>query len=235
MEEKIFNLIDKLGSDERNILKDALSRQIEKFFDNQNNLTIVNDEQEKSFNLLASSLRKLARNPESTPNNGIAYYGKPAWLSTNLLSDLINEGELRRNEPLEQIDHFLGCGGNIADKLASSDELLNFVTNILGPVKSTGIASYIYYDRVGLGIRPHVDTDVFSINLMLMLKHEPPTNNFPSATVVFPPFQTPESYRLKIGEVMIMYGSSVIHTRTPIHENEVVHLLTIGFNPIREN
>lgn len=232
MEPKVLEFIETLSKDERSILKNAFCQQIEYYFDDRNNLRQINEEESEKFNYLATVLKKLGPF-EKIPENGIAYYGRPAWVTPDLLNNLIGEAEERRFEPLEKIDHFLGCGGYHADILADSDELKTFVEKVIGhKVKSTGIASYLYYDRPGSGIKPHVDTDVFSINLILMLKHQHDKDKEASATGIFPANSPPEYYRLDIGEVMIMFGSSVIHTRTVIQENEIVHLLTIGFNPL---
>ena len=94
------------------------------------------------------------------------------------------------------------------------------------------IASYLFYSFAGGGIKPHVDTEVFSVNLMLMLKHVTPEGQEPSRTVYFPADRAPISYSLQVGEVMLSHGSSIIHARSIVKENEDVALLTIGFNRI---
>jgi hypothetical protein len=175
-------------------------------------------------------LRKISPDYQTIPINGLVYKGKPSWVTNELLQELQNEAFARREKPLDRIDHFLGCGGKCADNLAISTEIISFVSKYSGSVKPTGIASYLYYDKPGLGIRPHVDTDVFSINLMLMLKHEYNPDSDSSATLVFPSNGNTESYRLGVGEVMIMFGGAVIHSRSIIGSGENVHLLTIGFN-----
>ncbi|MCH5716676.1 hypothetical protein [Niabella hibiscisoli] len=231
MELPFFNFIDTLDDDERSILKTALSQKIDRYFDSNNHLQINSEDERNQFDQLAMSLKRLSVHSNIIPADGILYQGFPAWLNEELLQKVITEGEGRRLEPLEQIDHFLGCGGLIADELSVSAELLMFIQNLVPVVVSpTGIASYIYYDQEGAGIRPHVDTDVFSLNLILMLKHEVSSSYMPSATIVFPAFMEPQSFRLKVGEVLIMYGGNVIHTRSRIAPGEIVHLLTIGFN-----
>jgi len=50
--------------------------------------------------------------------------------------------------------------------------------------------------------------------------------------LVFPAYREPEIYRLQVGEVMVMHGSSVIHTRTRVQLGETVHLLTLGFSRV---
>jgi len=230
MNNTFSTLISKLTKEEKSILKNNLASQIESFFDDGNNLKLGDSIIEGKFNLLAETLRILTPNNERMSSNGIAFRGFPKWVTTELLENLQNEAVDRRNKPLDRFDHFLGCGGKEADLLSISKEVEQFVSNYVGKVESTGIASYLYYDRVGDGIRPHIDTEVFSINLILMLKHKfDPKLNKKSATVVFPAYQPAEKYYLDVGEVLIMFGSSVIHTRTIINADEEVHLLTIGY------
>lgn len=224
-------LIPNLTADEKMLLKTQLSSHIDDFFDNENQLKNNDTTFLMQFHSLAKVLKLLSENGSTIPDNGIVYYGQPDWLTAELLEQLQKEALKRRFEPLDRIDHFLGCGGQVADRLSTSTELTTFVSTYAGEVIPTGIASYLYYDATGLGIRPHVDTEIFSINLMLMLKHDSDKDKLRSSTIVFPANKPQEEYQLKIGEVMIMYGSSVIHTRSLIQENEIVHLLTIGFNP----
>ena len=186
------------------------------------------------FTYLANTIRQLSPDHALMPENGIVFKGNPNWANHQLLLTLNKEAEQRRDKPLDRTDHFLGCGGIQADKLANSTSLVNFVSQHAGKVRATGIASYLYYDKPGLGIRPHVDTDVFSVNLMLMLKHRPSQNGLKSSTLVFPPNGKMENHSLDIGGVMIMFGGAVIHARSIIGPQEKVHLLTIGFNREKE-
>lgn len=231
---KIDKLISSLSREERKVLKSKLSSKIPEFFDERNLLQIDNDKKLSEFYYLADVLHRLSPYNKEIPENGIAYKGFAKWLTPELLEALQVEANNRRNQPLDRVDHFLGCGGKIADKLSTSDEVITFIEKYTGTIKPTGIASYLYYDEKGLGIKPHVDTDVFSINLMIMLKHDIDENYTPSATMVFPRNGNQESYRLNVGEIMIMYGGNVVHSRSIINDTEVVHLLTIGFNKIFE-
>lgn len=220
-----------LTIDERRVLKGKLSKTIPLYFDNNNNLSFSEKFSEKNFNHLAATLRAISPNCRSIPRNGVIFRGFPDWLKGNTLLNLQRESETRRLEPLDRIDHYLGCGGRYADQLSVDESLIKFVEQkVREKIKATGVASYLYYDKPGLGIKPHVDTDVFSINMMLMLKHDCKDNESRSATLIFPESSATESHRLDIGEVMLMYGGAVIHSRSIIIEDENVCLLTIGFN-----
>ncbi len=52
----------------------------------------------------------------------------------------------------------------------------------VGEAFPTSKANYLYYDEVGLGIEPHLDNEEFSLNAILMLRHEYEEN--PSALVL---------------------------------------------------
>jgi len=227
--------IDSLSSDERRVFKSVLSSQIPRFFDDKNRLTLSDNEATREFRILSEALRYLSPQSKQIPFNGVAYFGRPSWVTDDLLGRLQEEAQKRRMQPLDRTDHFLGCGGALADQTSTSTTLCDFVAQHVGPCQPTGIASYIYYDKPGLGIRPHVDTDVFSVNVMLMLKHQHSDLGEQSATVIFPSDGCTQYYRLAIGEVMVMYGSSVIHARTLLAEAEQVHLLTFGFNACPKN
>lgn len=231
---KFSDFLKTLSADEKSLLKSRISGQIPHFFNDQNQLAFSKTYTQAKFDQMAIALYNIAHSHRTIPYNGIAYRGKPEWVTDELLNNLQQEAIKRRHEPLDRVDHFLGCGGKFADELSTHPDVLSFVSAHAGAVEPTGIASYLYYDSPGLGIRPHVDTDVFSINLMLMLKHQPPANQIPSATLVFPAGEEMESYRLEVGEVMLMYGGSVVHARSIIGEEENIHLLTIGFNAKRE-
>ncbi|HEX8614127.1 MAG TPA: hypothetical protein VF800_22855 [Telluria sp.] len=228
----IANFISSLSVDERREMKQRLSDRIAEFFDDSNSLRGADSAMKKRFDMLAETLRNLTPNAQTIPVNGIAYRGRPDWLTPDLLGKLQQEAEHRQELPLDRIDHYLGCGGRHADVLSVSPEILAFVGAQVGSVAPTGIASYMYYDRAGLGIRPHVDTEVFSVNMMLMLRHDHAPDVERSATVVFPAYCSAEFYRLEVGEVMLMHGSSVIHTRSLVQPGERIHLLTLGFNRI---
>jgi len=229
--ERFRQFAGSLTPDERLVLKEQLSAGIVQHFDDDNSLK-ADSLAEDGFPRLAHMLRACTERSDRMPLNGIAYRGFPQWLTDPLLRGLQAEAEKRRHEPLDRTDHFLGCGGELADELANDEALVSFVEKCVGRIAPTGIASYLFYDRAGLGIRPHVDTEVFSLNLMIMLRHDVPASLTPSATRIFPAEGPSEEHRLAVGEAMLMYGNSVVHTRSPIAEGEVVHLLTIGFSTI---
>ena len=229
----ISRFISRLTADERDVMREQLSSRIAGFFDAKNELALTKEKTGRQFDELARLLRYFGPKGGDVPANGIGFRGFASWLTPELLQRLRAEADVRRSEPLDRIDHFLGCGGRIADELTVAPSVTEFIEEHIGPVIPTGVASYLFYEKKGLGIRPHVDTNIFSVNLMIMLRHDV-SETERSATVVFPSASSAEQHRLEVGEVMILYGSSVVHTRSLLAEGETVHLLTIGYRVVNE-
>lgn len=232
---KIRTLVDTLNSDEKQIYKSLVAGEIPECFDNNHRLRARSDNDQTKFTKISHLIRWLTPFHESIPCGGVSFLGTPPWLDNDLLCLLQNEAESRLEAKMDRGDHYLGCGGSIADALSSSQQIINFVSEHVGTVKPTGIASYLFYSLPGSGIKPHVDSEVFSVNLMLMLKHVPPAyTKDTSSTVVFPAGMDAVDYKIPVGYVMLMHGSSIVHSRTPLHAGEEIHLLTIGFNRVED-
>ncbi len=165
--------------------------------------------------------------------NGIAYRGRPPLMSHELLESLRTEARAVRPTARRFDEHFLGCGAPIANRLAVSEELSAFVRSHAGEVKPTGVASFLFYDEEGQGIDPHIDTDIFSLNVLLMLSHDHRPGPA-SALVVFPPRGQPERIDLAPGEMVIMFAGSITHGRERMRRGEAVSILTFGFHPLGE-
>lgn len=187
-----------------------------------------------NFRLILSCLSRLQSHSYRIPPDGIAFVGRPPCVSDQLLSDLIAESQIRRKDAIREGSYVLGCGGPIVDTFSASSPLLDFVTNYAGPVNATSIASYLYYEQPGQGLDPHVDTDIFSVNLILMLRHDRSLGEG-SHLVIYPPEGGPKRFLLKPGEGLLLFADSTVHAREPLSEGEVVNLLTIGFQPITPN
>jgi hypothetical protein len=156
--------------------------------------------------------------------------GRPEWMSDALLDDLVGESIERRPDARLYEKQFLSCGGTRADRLAVSDELVALVEQASGPARPTGVASYLYYDEAGLGIVPHVDTEVFALNAIILLRHD--AREAPkSHLVVFPPDSPATEVPLEPGDLVLMRADCVVHGRTETGPDEAVHVLTIGFQP----
>jgi hypothetical protein len=188
-----------------------------------------------ALDAVTETLAKLQPYSNRISKNGIAFRGRPKFLTDNLLKSLQVEAESIRPRTVRFDEHYLGCGAPIANKLATSFELVEFVKANVGFVEPTGVASFIFYDEVGQGIDPHIDTDIFSLNVLLMLSHKVPEKIAARSTlVVFPPDAEPESFDLEPGEVVIMFAGSIAHGRQRVTKDESVSILTFGFHPLGE-
>lgn len=163
---------------------------------------------------------------------GAQYRGRPELLTDELLATLIAEAQEVGATAVPFDEHYLGCGGPVADKVATSPELTALVRSVVPGAEPTGIASYLFYKDAGQGIIPHIDTDIFSLNVLMMLAHETPAGADPnSALYMHYPDGSEERFQLTPGEVVIFLAGTQAHSRTPIVEGERVTILTFGFMP----
>jgi hypothetical protein len=163
---------------------------------------------------------------------GAQYRGRPELVTDELLGSLIAEAQEVGATAVPFDEHYLGCGGPIADRLATSPELTALVRSVVPGAEPTGIASYLFYKDAGQGIIPHIDTDIFSLNVLLMLAHETPADPVTtSALYMHYPDGSDERFQLTPGEVVIFLAGTQAHSRTPIAEGERVTILTFGFMP----
>jgi len=161
-------------------------------------------------------------------------HGRPDFLTDELLASFIREAEENKAETFMSGAQRVGAGGKIANAFAVSDELMAFMESVVpGGVHPTGIASYIHYDKEGAGIEPHVDTDIFFINLLIMLSHVREGDGDPSTLVIYPAGQPMQRFLLEPGETVVMDAAGLIHGREPVKAGETVTILTIGFQPRR--
>lgn len=189
------------------------------------------EEKFKAFGTVGETLARLQPYSARISKNGIAYRGRPDFMTDKMLNALIEEARELRPSAICYDHHFLGTGAPLANRLAMSPELASFVRAHAGDVQPTGIASFLYYDEPGQGIEPHIDTDIFSLNVIIMLRHTPGEGT-PSTLVVFPPHSKPEQVPLEAGEMVIMFAGSIAHGRQHMKKGESVWILTLGFHPL---
>lgn len=163
--------------------------------------------------------------------NGVAYRGRPEFMTDELLTALQTEARTFRPSSATRPDAFLGRGAPIANELAVSSKLSSFVREHAGPVEPTGIANFIYYDEPGQRTDPHVDSDLFALNALVMLEHEYVTEP-QAALILFPPYSEPERLELVPGEVIIMFAASSVHGREHIQPGERISIVIFGFLPL---
>lgn len=158
---------------------------------------------------------------------GTMWRGRPGFLTDGLLSELQRESRHTREIAKPTDRYLLGCGGQVADRFAMNDQLAELVAGQFPGVHPTGIASYIYYDSEGQGLDPHVDTEIYAVNVILMLEHVHFGRS--SHLLVYDEDVAPERIQLNPGELLILNAGSVVHAREDMGQGERVGILTIGF------
>lgn len=177
----------------------------------------------EAFNAVLKCLSKIQP-------TGILWHGRPDFITDKLLKDLQKESTEIRKIAEAQERYFLGCGGKLANKLATSDHLVNMVQEYAPQMIPTGIASYLFYDKIGCGLDPHIDTEIFTLNMILMLKHEYDIK--PASRLwIYPVNEEPKQFQLLPGECLLLYAGGMVHSRDDIKDGENISLLTIGFSP----
>ena len=187
----------------------------------------------EAFQTVTQCLTNFQPYKDRMTKNGIAWRGRPDFMTNELLAALQRESAETRRTAYAYDNHFVGAGAPIANELALSKDLKELVRTHAGDVLPTGIASYLYYDREGQGIPPHIDTDIFSLNVLLMLKHVGHGEKR-SCLVVFPTHDYSERIDLEPGEVVILFAGSITHAREYMTAGEEVGILTFGFHPLGE-
>jgi hypothetical protein len=174
----------------------------------------------------AAALKTVIRCLSKMQPSGIAWRGNPDFIDEPTMDRVRAEAAVRRTDA-EKVDRYLlAAGRSHAKSLIESESFNQFLRTNFPALKPSGLATYIYYEGAGSGLDPHLDSDSFSVNLILVLEHNYQTN--PSHLVVYGSDSEPERILLAPGEAVILYAGSTIHAREDLQENERVTLLTIG-------
>lgn len=188
----------------------------------------------RSFRVAQECLYALRRGRPRLAPDGIIWKGRPHFVDDELLRALQHEMEQERPAAIiQRWGQFVSAGGPIAQGLAQSAEMRRFVEDLVGRVAKVGIASCLFYDSAGAYIRPHVDTDVFSVNANLMIDHVASGRRC-SQLWTYPVGGEPKPVPLEPGELVLMYADCVVHARSPLAEGEAVRTITVGFQPTSE-
>jgi len=167
----------------------------------------------------------------AAPPDGVYYHGRPAWVTDGLLDALLREAtERRRGAHLLRRQYHARAGAR-GQALAESADMLGLISqSVVDAVPRD--ANYLYYERPGDGIDPHVDTDNFDLNVVIMLRHTW-ANTRSSALVLFPDGpQQQRRFQLQPGELVLFRATSVVHARSNVAEGEQVCNLGIGYRPL---
>lgn len=162
--------------------------------------------------------------------NGVVWKGCPDFITDDLLAQLQEESAQSRTTAIRHERHFLGYGGPVADKLAVSKPLIDLARQQADTMTPTGIARYIFYDQEGCGLSPRIDTEIFTLSAILMLRHEYATSP-PSHLVVYSLDEVPQRILLNSGEMLLLFAGSTVQAYESVKKGEIVNLLWIQFHP----
>jgi hypothetical protein len=165
--------------------------------------------------------------------SGLVSVGRAPFLTADLLEKLRAEAAEQEKVAHRTGPQELAPGGARAVALSKAPEVLDYVGKRLGQaVVPTEIGSYMYYNRPGDHLYPHVDTEIFSVNLITMIEHLTP-HGVPigdaSALLIYEPDGQLRRILLEPGESTIILASGTVHGREPIAPDERVVILTVGF------
>jgi hypothetical protein len=171
------------------------------------------------------------------PSYGIAYRGRPDFITDSLLAALRAEALSLRAEARLNFNQFISRvdtpdNSTVCEQLAASDDLYQLVSQYAGPCYKSYVTSYIYYDASGHCSRPHVDNAFTGITAMMGLRNDHFNGAIQtSASIVYWPDKSPMTYRLQPGELIIFFGVCSLHGRTPVADGEIIHSLLMSFRP----
>jgi len=177
---------------------------------------------------VATDLLAASRKRAESASFGVAWRGRPDFLTDKILQDLRDESRRLRPRAYRVEDHKVVHSSHIAKEFAQSAKFLEFVKLHAGGVVSTERATYLYYDEVGMGIDPHIDNPEFALNAILMLEHK--YSESPSALTFY---QGNDKRRVHLhpGELILFYADSVIHARERMKDQEFLAVVAFGFQP----
>jgi hypothetical protein len=173
--------------------------------------------------LLAASRKR----PQSA-EFGIAWKGRPDFLTDEIMQALRDESRLSRPRANRVEDHKVVPGGDAARRLGQSEAFIALVKTCAGGAVSTERSTYLYYDEPGMGIDPHIDNPEFALNAILMLEHD--HEDAPSALTFYEGSQS-KRVHLAVGELILFFADSVIHARERMKEREFLAVVAFGFQP----
>ena len=177
---------------------------------------------------VATNVLAASRNRPKSARFGIAWQGRPEFLTVGKLENLIQESRQSQSRATRVEDHKVVPGGEVAKEFAQCEAFLQLVTRYAGSAVSTDRSTYLYYDEIGMGIDPHIDNPEFAVNAILMLEHK--HKELPSALTFYEGADS-RSVHLQSGELIIFFADSVVHARERMKEGEFLAVVAFGFQP----
>jgi hypothetical protein len=185
-----------------------------------------------AYTVAMDGLRLLQPHHERIPLDGKVWCGSPTFFTGHTLGELQADAAEARQRAVELKWRSLAHAGRAATQLARSQPLLDLVQTHVGRCAPTGRAAYVYFDAPGQGLYPHVDTSKYALTALFAVRHD--YGGAPRSTHLhYRADGSAERVDLKPGELLLFFGGSVVHGRTPVAQDEAVAVLTIGFRLLR--
>jgi len=230
----IKKLAKSLTPNELDVLKYKMSVSAVRSIAKRPNIDGISDHK---FSGILDCLRSIQPYSQRIPRYGLAYLGRPNFVTDEVLKKLNEESDIFRCDAKLNLNQYLAQvetddNQTYCEKIAASKELRELVQGHAGPSLPSFVTSYIYYDEPQQFSRPHVDNAFTSITAMMCLsqKSSAPDSETSSSFIYWPDSKR-FNYRLKPGEVSIFFGASVLHGRTMVSSDEKTKLLLISFRP----
>jgi len=184
-----------------------------------------------TFEVAARLILELRPDKAVILENAICWRGRPSFVSDADLVELRADSQAARGSAVLDSTHFVAKASSRAFEIASSQSLVRLVSESSGlSVEPTGVVSFIYYDQAGQGIAPHIDAEQTSINVIMMLSHDSPTDRA-SALVLYPLDKEPERVALSPGEIVVFHAGAITHEREAVSAGEMISIVSFGFRP----
>jgi hypothetical protein len=181
----------------------------------------------------AAAWKAVVSTLEHLHSAGLTEAGRIPFIEEEYFADIVREATdqeaiAHRTGPQE-----LAPGGPVAEQLAVDPRLLKIASRAIGgELLATGISSYLYYKREGDHLYPHVDTEIFAVNVILMVEHVAPARGDGSALQIFAADGPPSRVVFAPGEAVVLQAGGTVHGREAVAGGERVTILTIGFQRI---
>lgn len=201
LENKLAELATKLDNAERENLKLLLSMAAGGLISGHTSMG-DGEAQEQALRIAQKSLPLLQRKPKRVISNGIVHIGRAPFFTDDDIEALDIESKKYRLQANRFHNHYVASDAPVAKEIALSSSISEFLTSKVGPVLPTNKANYLYYDSPGLGIDPHVDKDVFSLNVLTMLEHSGARQ---SVLKLYPNGTSPITLELQPGESLVFW------------------------------
>lgn len=234
MELDLRKLLNELNHEEIDVLKYKLSILGVENLENVFQLSSTQSKREYFFKI-AQLLVNISSRKERLNEYAIAYLGKPKFISSKIINQLIFEANKYKSLAIKNYNQHIYQVNttnldSFCETLYYSDAFLNFVKKYAGNCERTHVLSYVYYKNENDCSIPHIDNSFTPITVMLGLEHKF-KNEKTSKSIIYWPNKEPFEYSLSQGEMSIFFGTSMIHGRTPISTDESLAVLLFSFKP----